>query len=129
MMTVVRRSKLRFTDLPGRRAADPFEHLDCGSSARYVTLSFDPARTAHRHPLSEEVIFVVAGRGHVWLDGKRLAVDVGDIVHVPIGAAHATVPDPDSTMELMCFFPHPNLADNMEETDIKVAPDDPPARS
>ncbi len=121
-MTVVRRATFHFADLPGRRSADPLVAVDSASSVRFVTLGFDPARTAHRHPHSEEVIFVVTGRGHVWLEGERLPVGPGDVVHVPRGFAHATVPDRDSAMELLCFFPHPDLADNMIETDILVAP-------
>lgn len=122
-MTVVRRSALPFADLPGRRSADPLLSIDSQSSARYVILEFDPARTAHRHPHSEEVIFVVTGRGHLWLEGERLAVETGDVVHIARGAAHATVPEPGSAMELMCFFPHPDLAGNITETDIGVVPD------
>ncbi len=119
-MTVIGRSSFQFADLPGRRSADPFAGLDSQSSVRCVTLAHDPGRTAHRHPHSEEVMLVVAGRGHLWLEGERLPVQQGDVVHVPIGAAHATVPDPGHPMELMCFFPHPNLADNIVETDIAV---------
>lgn len=120
-MTVFNRATFRFADLPGRRSADPFNGVDTQSSVRYVTLGFDPERTAHRHPLSEEIIYVVTGRGYVWVDGDRKPVQDGDLVHVPTGAAHATVPDPDTEMELLCFFPHPNLTDNISETDIAVA--------
>ncbi len=44
----------------------------------------------------------------------------GDTVLVPAGVAHATIPDAGETMELVCFFPHPNLQDNLLETDIDV---------
>lgn len=123
-MTVVRPTSFRFVDLPGRRSADPLTAVESRSSVRYVELEHDPDRTAHRHPHSEEVMLVVAGQGHLWLEGERFPVAAGDVVHVPIGAAHATVPDPASAMELMCFFPHPNLADNIIETDIAVLPVD-----
>lgn len=123
-MTVVRHNSFRFVDLPGRRSADPLIAVDSRSSVRYVMLEHDPDRTAHRHPHSEEVMLVIAGRGHLWLEGERLPVAEGDVVHVPVGAAHATVPDAGSAMELVCFFPHPNLADNIIETDISVLPVD-----
>jgi quercetin dioxygenase-like cupin family protein len=97
-------------------------NISSQSSARFVTLEYTPGRTAHYHPLSEEVIYVVAGRGHIWLDGERLPVTVGDVIHVPTGLAHATVPDQGTAMELMCFFPHPSLADNLVNTDLVVAP-------
>lgn len=123
-MTVVRHNSFRFIDLPGRRSADPLTDVESRSSVRYVTLEHDPDRTAHRHPHSEEVMVVLAGQGHLWLEGERLPVAKGDVAHVTTGAAHATVPDPGSIMELMCFFPHPNLADNIIETDIAVLPVD-----
>ncbi len=91
------------------------------------TVRLEPAarRTAHRHPHSEEIVLVTQGTGVVWVDGDRHRVEAGDLVHIPAGAAHATVPDPDSTMELTCFFPHPNLSENYEETDIDVTTEDP----
>lgn len=119
-MTVVKASSLEFVDLPGRRSADPFANIETQSSARYVTLAYSEGRTAHFHPLSEEVIFVVDGRGYIWIDGERHPVERGDIVHVGTGLAHATVPDRGSSMELMCFFPHPNLSENIVNTDIAV---------
>jgi len=119
-MTIIKHESFDFVDLPGRRSADPLVGRASQSSARYVRLEYSPGRRAHRHPHSEEVIYVVSGRGHVWLDGERLPVGAGDIVHIPTGRAHATVPDRGAPMELMCFFPHPDLADNIEETDMVV---------
>ena len=118
--SVVGRSAFDFVDLLGRRSADPLAAVDSQSSVRYVVLHHDPTRTAHRHPYSEEVMQVIAGQGHVWVEGSRLPVKKGDVVRIPLGAAHATVPDPGSTVELICFFPHPNLAENIVETDIAV---------
>lgn len=119
-MTVASGDGLRFADLPGRRSADPFPDGGGSSSVRIVRMTFAHGRTAHRHPASEEVVFVAAGRGTVWLDGERRPVTAGDVVRIPAGVAHATIPDPEVEMELVCFFPHPRLADNIEETDIAV---------
>ncbi len=120
-MTLVPGDGLSFADLPGRRSADPFPSEPGASSVRVVRLSHDPGRTAHRHPHSEEVVYVSAGRGAVWLDGDRRPVAAGDLVRIPAGVAHATIPDRGVEMELVCFFPHPRLADNIEETEIAVA--------
>lgn len=110
-----------FVELPGRRTADPLKDEGASSSLRIVDLERIPGRTAHRHPHSEEVVVVSAGRGEVWLDGERFAITKGDAVRIPAGVAHATIPDVDTRMELICFFPHPNLAENIEETDIHVS--------
>lgn len=90
------------------------------TSLRIVELERTPGRAAHRHPLTEEVVYVAAGSGEVWIDGETHAVAAGDTVHIPAGAPHATVPAPGETMRLICFFPHPNLAENIEDTDIEV---------
>ena len=122
-MGIIRHESLRFADLPGRLSANPLEGLGSAASARFVNLTRSPGRTAHRHPHSEEIVYVVSGSGHVWLDGEEHPVRAGDIVQIPIGAAHATVPDDGVDMQLMCFFPHPDLASNNEDTDIVVTPE------
>ena len=113
-------TELEFADLPGRRSADPLRGLDSKTSLRIVELERSPGRVAHRHPLTEEVVYVAAGSGDVWIDGKTHAVTPGDIVHIPVGLPHATVPAPGETMRLVCFFPHPKLSENIEDTDIEV---------
>lgn len=126
-MTVVARADLMFTPLDGRRSADPLVGLRADSSVRVVRLRRTGGRRAHLHPRSEEVIYVAAGTGHVWIDGRRSPVAAGDVVHVPRGAVHATVPDRGSDMELVCFFPHPDLSVNLTTTTHVVDPDhDPP---
>jgi quercetin dioxygenase-like cupin family protein len=119
-MTVVPGSEVEYADLPGRRSADPFHAVAAASSLRVVRLVRGEHRLAHRHPASEEVMYVHEGTGAVYIDGTFTALGPGDVVHVPAGAAHATVPDPGVLMVLICFFPHPELAENLEETDIDV---------
>ncbi|NND85524.1 MAG: hypothetical protein HKN46_10295, partial [Acidimicrobiia bacterium] len=53
-----------------------------------------------------------------WIDGERFPLSPGTTVRIPIGAAHATIPDEGSAMRLICFFPHPDLSENLEDTDI-----------
>jgi quercetin dioxygenase-like cupin family protein len=122
-MTVVPPGTWEVAQLEGRRSADPLAGLPADSSLRVVRLHRTAGRHAHVHPHSEEVVYVVAGTGHVWIEGERSPVTPGDVVHVPTGAAHATVPDPGSDMELVCFFPHPDLSANLTETTYVVDPD------
>lgn len=119
-MTVVGRAELDFVDLPGRRSANPLTSILSEASVRVVELDRTADRTAHRHPFSEEIVYIAAGRGEAWIDGERHPVKEGDIVHIPTGAAHATVPATDERMRLVCFFPHPHLPENIEDTDIQV---------
>jgi quercetin dioxygenase-like cupin family protein len=120
-MSVVAGDSLDFADLPGRRSANPFPEGGPSSSVRLVELERTHGRTAHRHPHSEEVVYVEGGSGQVWLDGTLTPVTAGDVVHIPMGVAHATIPDEGVGMRLVCFFPHPDLATNNEDTDITVS--------
>lgn len=120
-MTVASRPEFEFVDLPGRRSADPLKDTPSASSLRIVQMTRTEGRTAHRHPYSEEVVVVAAGHGRAWIDGEWFSVATGDVVRIPAGVAHATVPDRGSQMELVCFFPHPNLNKNIEDTGIRVS--------
>ncbi|MBK5268154.1 MAG: cupin domain-containing protein [Acidimicrobiia bacterium] len=120
-MTVIGRPELEFIDLPGRRSADPLEAEASASSLRVVQMERTVGRTAHRHPHSEEVVVVAAGQGRAWIDGEWFPVAAGDVVLIPAGVAHATVPDENSQLELICFFPHPNLSKNIEDTTTQVS--------
>jgi quercetin dioxygenase-like cupin family protein len=110
------RSDLRYLELPGRRSADPLEAgSPDGFSMRVVRLDGNDQRSPHRHPHSQEVIYVVRGEGVLWEDGNRQRIGAGDCALIDSGVAHGTIPDPDTTMDLVCFFPHPDLQSNTEE--------------
>ena len=119
-MTVTPGSDIEFFDYPGRRTGNPLRGLGAASSLRIARLEREAQRNAHRHPHSEEVVYVRQGTGAVYIDGGFHAVGPGDTVHIPRGVPHATVPDPGEQMELICFFPHPDLGENIEETEIDV---------
>lgn len=123
-MTIISGESYEFVQLPGRRSADPLADVDAASSVRVVRLEHTPGRHAHRHPHTEEIVFVRSGRGAVWIDGERRSVGPGDVVHIGAGTPHATLPAPDAPMELVCFFPHPTLSINIEELDIVVHEED-----
>ena len=114
-MRVVRTAELAFGQLPGRLSADPLAGLDAGPlTIRFARLAAGP-RSPHRHPLSVEVIYVVEGAGTHWQEGETARVGPGDVVLVPVGVAHATLPD--SEMLLYCVFPVASLDENVEELD------------
>ncbi len=122
--SVVRHDELRFVELPGRASADPLALLaggrEAGVSVRIVRMPAAPGRRPHRHPHSVEIVHVLAGRGTAWLDGRGTAVGPGDTFLIPVGAAHATLPDPGETLELLCVFPHADLAANLDELEGPV---------
>jgi len=117
-MDVRRLAELAFGELPGRRSADPLAGLDAGAlSVRLARLAAGP-RAPHRHPHSAETIFVVEGEGTHWQEGETARVRPGDVVLVPAGVAHATLPDAE--MLLYCVFPVASLAGNVEELDEPI---------
>lgn len=119
-MPVVPGDSLRFADLPGRRSADPLPAEGATAySVRVVRIAAAAVRTPHRHPRSDEVIWVADGTGTVWEDGTTTPVTAGDLVVIPTGVPHATLPGP-SGLTLVCFFPDPDLSSNREELDHPV---------
>ncbi|MHB8469787.1 MAG: cupin domain-containing protein [Gaiellaceae bacterium] len=119
-MRVVRSTELRFGQLPGRLAADPLAGAGgAGLSVRLARLQAGP-RAPHRHPLSVEVIYVVEGRGTHWQEGETAELGPGDVVVVPRGVAHATIPHAGGEMLLYCVFPVEGLEGNVEELDAPV---------
>jgi quercetin dioxygenase-like cupin family protein len=118
---IVSRAAYHFRDAPARRVADPFESADArGFSVRVVHLEHE-RRSPHRHPYSQEAIHVLKGEGVLWEDGTARRFVAGDTALVEAGVPHATVPDPGTGMDLICFFPHPDLAANTQElTDVVV---------
>ncbi len=118
-MTVVGPEELRFRDFPGRSTADPFQVAGQGASTvRQVVIEHVASRSPHLHPRSEEIVYVVAGRGRVWLDGVVHPVGPGSWYRIPARTPHATMADPGERMSLVCFFPHDDFTDNIEELDL-----------
>jgi quercetin dioxygenase-like cupin family protein len=117
---VVRSTELRFGQLPGRLSADPLAGVEgTGLSVRFARLSPGP-RAPHRHPRSVELIYVVEGEGTHWQEGETAHVGPGDVVLVPQGVVHATIPDEGGGMLVYCVFPVASLDGNVEELDEPV---------
>lgn len=124
-MTVVGPDELRFREFPGRTTADPFKTAGQGESTlREVVIEHVSSRSPHLHPQSEEIVYVVAGRGRVWLDGVFHPVGPGSWYRIPKGIPHATLADPGERLSLVCFFPHDDFANNIEELDLVLEADE-----
>jgi quercetin dioxygenase-like cupin family protein len=118
-MTVIAPGELVFRAFSGRRTANPFASAGQGqSTVRQVSIEYVPTRSPHLHPHSEEVIYVVAGHGRVWIDGRFHPVGPGTWYRIPARTPHATTADPGEQVSLVCFFPHDDFANNIEELDI-----------
>lgn len=119
---IVKGSALRAGRLPGRMSADPFPSApESGLAMRIVEIG-PGDRNPHRHPHSYEAMYVIEGNGQLWENGRIQAVEAGDCILIPSGTPHATVADPGSLMKLVCFFPHPDLASNIQELEGTIDP-------
>jgi quercetin dioxygenase-like cupin family protein len=124
-VTVVGPDELDFRDFPGRSTADPFRKAGQGASTvRQVVIEHVPSRSPHLHPRSEEIVYVVAGHGRVWLEGVTHPVGPGSWYRIPVGTPHATMADPGERMSLVCFFPDDDFASNIEELDLLLETDE-----
>jgi quercetin dioxygenase-like cupin family protein len=117
---IIEHDALRFEVRPGRESADPLAGAGADFTVRIVRLSSGAVRWAHRHPLSVELLHVCRGRGVLWEGGVERRFEQGDTALVPVGVPHATVPDAGTDMELICFFPHPDLDANIEELEEMI---------
>lgn len=123
-MTVVGPDELRFRDFPGRKTSNPFQEAGQGASTvRQAVIEYVPSRSPHLHPHSEEIVYVVAGQGRVWLDGVFHPVQPGSWYRIPARTPHATLADRGEPMTLVCFFPHDDFPNNIEELDIVIEAD------
>jgi quercetin dioxygenase-like cupin family protein len=123
-MTVVGPDELRFRDFPGRTTSDPFKEAGQGASTvRQVVIEYVPSRSPHLHPQSEEIVYVVAGTGRVWLDGVFHAVGPGSWYRIPPRTPHATMADRGERLSLVCFFPHDDFPNNIQELEMVIEAD------
>ena len=125
-MTIVPSGELCFEQLHGRASADPLRDIDAASSLRVVLLDQAESRYAHRHPHTEEIVYVRTGRATAFVDGTPHRIGPGDVMHIPAGVPHATIPEHGERVELICFFPHPDLSQNLEATDIQLTIEEQP---
>ena len=120
-MTVVGSDQLQFRVFPGRMTSDPFQVAGQGASTvRQVVIDYVPSRSPHLHPQSEEIVYVVAGMGRVWLDGVFHDVGPGTWYRITPRTPHATLANRGERLSLVCFFPHNDFANNIEELDLVI---------
>lgn len=77
-------------------------------SAGHVLLEPGKGHERHNHPYSEEILYVVRGRGlqTVELPGGTLEKEIrpGELVHIPTAAFHSTVNSGEEVMELIAIY-------------------------
>jgi quercetin dioxygenase-like cupin family protein len=76
------------------------------SSLGYSVFTPGTVLAAVRHE-TEEVAYVVAGRGELRLDGASVRFAEGDALHIAAGVWHAVANTGDEDVVMVFGFPHP----------------------
>jgi mannose-6-phosphate isomerase-like protein (cupin superfamily) len=63
----------------------------------------------HRHPHSEEVLFIHAGTGTAWLDGKEAKIGPGTIIFMPSNTGVRLTNDGNLPISLVAIFSRPGF--------------------
>jgi putative monooxygenase len=91
-----------------------------GSASAMGFSSFAPgtstAMLAHE---TEELAYVLTGRGELRLDGASVPYGAGSALYVPAGVWHAVVNTGDEPVTMVFTFPHPDYP----PTDRRPVPD------
>ena len=69
---------------------------------------------AHSHPGGEELIYIIAGEGKVYVDGEIRAVQAGSAVLFEVGSVHMVRNSGAQEMKVACFFAPPSRLEEYE---------------
>ena len=107
-MTILHESDVEEIKQPGRSMrwlVDPNSLQAKNMSA--VVIEVPPKQTvrpAHSHPLGEELIYIMSGRGKVMIEGEVGDVKEGSAVLFEQGKVHMLRNTSDTVMKVICFF-------------------------
>jgi len=87
-----------------------------------VPLSEQEERHPHSHQDFEEAIFVLSGRGKVWVEGESVDVEEGDALLIPAGVVHMLMNATEDPLRLACFFPVPDGVANRTRAKAPIHP-------
>jgi mannose-6-phosphate isomerase-like protein (cupin superfamily) len=58
--------------------------------------------TPHYHPITEEIYYILEGRGAMRIGEETRAVTVGDAIAIPPGAEHQITNSGDTVLKFLC---------------------------
>ncbi len=61
-------------------------------------------RPAHSHAGIEELVYVQAGKGEIWIEGKTAPITAGDVVLYPADSMHTVTNTGTKELSLLCVF-------------------------
>lgn len=61
----------------------------------------------HYHKISEEVYFILSGKGAITIDGKTRKIKAGNAIYIPVHSIHALVNSSNKNLEVLCISSPP----------------------
>ena len=89
-------------------------------SAGIVEVTPGTGHDIHKHPESEEILYVVRGEGEQTVAGETRTISSGDVVHIPADVEHGTINTGWETMTVLAIYsppgPEKQLRDHPDAT-------------
>jgi mannose-6-phosphate isomerase-like protein (cupin superfamily) len=68
-----------------------------------VLVPVDQGAPPHRHPDTEQIFYMIEGRGTLWIDRARAcAAEPGDVIRIPAGKLHSLRADQGVPLKYLC---------------------------
>jgi len=74
----------------------------------------------HKHPDSEEILYVLEGQAEQWVESERRILSPGEVAHIPKNVVHATFNASDNPLVFLAMLspaasPGPDCVDVCKE--------------
>jgi quercetin dioxygenase-like cupin family protein len=69
-----------------------------------VTMPPGKGHAFHRHPETEEIIYVISGRAEQWVEREKRTLTAGDTAHIPTDLVHGTYNDGDEALVFLAIL-------------------------
>jgi mannose-6-phosphate isomerase-like protein (cupin superfamily) len=103
--------EVKAVSLPGRdhKMIISPTHFGVAKHLCFGVADFPPLRQApaHVHETSEEVIYILTGKGEIYFDGKPEPVEPGTCVYIPPGVVHSINNLSDEILKVAYVFSPP----------------------
>ena len=77
-----------------------------------LTCTLEPGsqiRPLHSHRDSDEISYVVSGKGRFWIEGETCEIGPGDLILQPANSKHTVKNTGEVPLVLLCFHSSPNI--------------------
>jgi len=97
-----------------RELMHPSTHNSSAQSLAEAIVAPGATTHLHRHPLSEELYHITAGRGRMTLGEDSFDVEMGDTICIPPGTPHCIASTGTEPLRILCCCAPPYAHDDTE---------------